>query len=65
MAVSNDLTPRATAQKLGIRLDAVYAAIWAGRLAAHKKDGRWYVSSSAIEKRLSARGSRPRKSSGR
>jgi excisionase family DNA binding protein len=58
MALTSDLTPRAAAQRLGIRLDAVYSLIWAGRLSAHKKDGRWYVPNSAIEKRLKAQASR-------
>lgn len=58
MALTSDLTPRAAALKLGIRLDAVYSLIWAGRLSAHKKDGRWYVPASAIEKRLKAQTSR-------
>ena len=65
MVVLRDLTPRVAAQRLGIRLDAVYAAIWAGRLTAHKKDGRWYVPSSEVEKRLKARGNRRRMSEAR
>lgn len=61
MGMTRDLTPRAAAQKLGIRLDAVYSMIWAGRLSAHKHDGRWYVPTSAIEKRLKAQVRRLRK----
>jgi len=65
MVARSDLTPRAAAQKLGIRLDAVYALIWAGRLSAHKKDGRWYVPASAIEKRLKTQASRVRTTAAR
>lgn len=45
-------SPRKAAQTLGIRLDAVYGLIWAGRLQAEKRDGRWLVSQSAVEARV-------------
>jgi excisionase family DNA binding protein len=50
MAIAN-VTPREVARTLGIRLDAVYSLIWAGRLQAEKKDGRWLISQAAVEKR--------------
>jgi excisionase family DNA binding protein len=46
------VSPREAAQMLGIRLDAVYGLIWAGRLQAEKQDGRWLVSQSAVEARV-------------
>lgn len=58
MTHPDDMTPRRAAQRLGIRLDAVYALIWAGRLPAHKKDGRWCIRAADIEKRLSVQAER-------
>ena len=49
------LKPRDAARALGIRLDAIYPLIWAGRLEAVKQDGRWLIPASAIESRLRAR----------
>jgi hypothetical protein len=54
MKIPNDVSPREAARRLGIRLDAVYALLWAGRLPAQKKDGRWWVDAAAIERRLKA-----------
>jgi excisionase family DNA binding protein len=45
------MSPREAAQMLGTRLDAVYSLIWAGRLQAEKRDGRWLVSQSEVEGR--------------
>jgi excisionase family DNA binding protein len=47
----NYMSPREAAQMLGTRLDAVYSLIWAGRLQAEKRDGRWLVSQTAVEGR--------------
>ena len=49
------LTPRQTAVALGIRLDATYALIWAGKLEAEKRDGRWLIPKQAVEQRIRAR----------
>jgi len=49
------LQPREAARLLGIRLDSVYSAIWAGKLAAIKQDGRWLIPASAIEARAKSR----------
>lgn len=49
-------TPREAATALGVRLDATYALIWTGRLAAEKKDGRWLVPRRAVEERIRQRG---------
>ena len=46
------LKPREAAQALGTRLDAVYSAIWAGRLEAIKQDGRWLIPVSAVNDKL-------------
>jgi excisionase family DNA binding protein len=45
------MSPREAAQTLGIRLDAVYSLIWAGRLLAEKQNGRWLVSRGAVDAR--------------
>lgn len=52
------VSPREAARMLGTRLDAVYGLIWAGRLQAEKRDGRWFVSQSAVEARLSSKAQR-------
>ena len=49
------LSPREAALRLGIRLDATYALIWANKLEAQKHDGRWLIPASAVEARLEAR----------
>jgi hypothetical protein len=54
MTAKETLTPRAAALLLGIRLDAIYALIWAGKLEADKKDGRWEIPRIAVEARLSS-----------
>jgi excisionase family DNA binding protein len=50
-----DLTVRQAARRLGIRIDGVYALLWAGKLVARKQDGRWLVSAADVEKRLRER----------
>jgi excisionase family DNA binding protein len=55
MARRKDLAPKDAAQMLGIRLDSVYAQIWAGRLEAHKLDGRWRIPLASVEARLRAK----------
>ena len=47
-------TPREAAQILGIRLDALYPLIWAGRLTAKKKEGRWLIPCEEVEVRKEA-----------
>ena len=49
------LKPREAARALGIRLDAIYPLIWAGRLEAIRQDGRWLIPASAVEARLKQR----------
>lgn len=51
----SEVTPRQAAQRLGTRLDSLYALIWAGKIPAHKKEGRWLISLDAVEQRLKAR----------
>lgn len=58
MQVTNTQTTvsaREAAQLLGIRLDAVYGLIWAARLTALKRDGRWLVDRAAVDERVKAR----------
>lgn len=52
------MSPREAAQMLGTRLEAVYSLIWAGRLQAEKRDGRWLVSQSAVEGRAHSKAQR-------
>jgi excisionase family DNA binding protein len=54
METPGEVTPRKAAQKLGIRLDAVYSLIWAGRLPARKVDGLWRIPIAAVEERIRA-----------
>jgi excisionase family DNA binding protein len=53
---ARDLSPREAAERLCVRLDSLYALIWAGKLAAHKLDGRWRIPVGAVEARLKKRG---------
>ena len=46
------LSPREAANRLGITLNAVYALLWAGKISADQRNGRWYISAAAVEKRL-------------
>ncbi len=55
MNESGTLTPRAAALLLGVRLDSIYALIWAGKLEAAKRDGRWEISRAAVDMRASSR----------
>jgi len=52
------VSPRESARMLEIRIDAVYGLIWAGRLTAEKRDGRWLVSQSAVAERVSSKARR-------
>ncbi len=51
MSNKNELTPRQAARILGVRLDSIYALIWADKIPARKCDGRWYLPHSAIQVR--------------
>ena len=57
---SQTVSTRTAAQLLGIRLDAVYGLIWAARLSAEKRDGRWLVDKAAVNERVKARSNRQR-----
>jgi excisionase family DNA binding protein len=50
-----NLSPAETARKLGISLEYAYRQIWAGRLPAYKREGKWYVPASEVERRLKER----------
>jgi excisionase family DNA binding protein len=53
--MGNELTVIAAARQLGLTLDAVYRAIYAGRLPARKQARRWLIPASAVAARLKAR----------
>jgi hypothetical protein len=55
MRKTKQMSPREVAGTLGLRLDSVYALLWAGRLPGNKRDGRWYVAADAVMKRLKAK----------
>lgn len=55
MSKVKEISAREAAVRLGLRLDTLYAAIWAGKLQAHKLDGRWRIPLLAVEERLRAR----------
>lgn len=54
------IPPREAAMRLGLRLDSVYALLWAGKLKGQKREGRWHVAVRAVEERLQARRSSAR-----
>lgn len=56
-----EISPRQTAQKLGIRLDGVYALLWAGRLKARKVDGRWLILEADVLQQARRRSGKARK----
>lgn len=43
MSKTTQLTPRQAAKRLGVGLDYIYSLIWAGKLKARKRDGRWVI----------------------
>jgi len=51
----DELTPREVAHQLGVRLDSVYALLWAGKLPGRKHEGRWVIPVEAVKARLKAR----------
>lgn len=51
MSKGPNLTPRLAAQRLGVSLHHLYELIWTGKLAARRVDGRWQVSTAAVERR--------------
>jgi excisionase family DNA binding protein len=60
--IPGEISARKAAQQLGIRLDAVYALIWAGRLPARKVNGLWQIPSSAVDERIKTQAARRNKS---
>ena len=53
--VKSGLTPREVSRLLGIGLDFTYKQIWAGKISADKKDGRWIIPSEVIAERMRQR----------
>jgi predicted site-specific integrase-resolvase len=51
------LSPRQAAHALGIRLDSLYALLWAGKITAEKRDGRWRVCAESVDRRRAQRSS--------
>ena len=49
--IGRKLYVRDAAQALDMRLDSLYSLIWAGKIPAEKKDGRWRIDAAVIEKR--------------
>lgn len=56
MKKANEITPRATAQKLGVSLYFVYQSLWAGKLPGRKVGRGWRIPMAAVEDRLKKRG---------
>jgi excisionase family DNA binding protein len=50
-----ECTVREAARRLGVRLDVVYASLWAGKLAARKYRGKWFIPLAAVEARRQSR----------
>jgi excisionase family DNA binding protein len=55
MDKKGQITPREAANSLGVRLDYIYSLIWAGKLQATRKDGRWLVSANSVRNRVQER----------
>jgi excisionase family DNA binding protein len=53
--LKRDLTPREMSQLLGWGLDYTYKLLWAGKISAVKKEGRWIIPSEAIAERMRQR----------
>ncbi len=58
--MQEELSVIETTRRLGVGIDATYKLIYAGKLAAHKIDGRWRISASVVEARLRAQAERRR-----
>lgn len=46
-----EITVAEAARRLGVTIAYVYTLVWAGKLEARKENGRWLVSSKAVEER--------------
>jgi excisionase family DNA binding protein len=55
MAKLEDFTIREAAKRLDLTLNYLYQLVWSGKLAAHRRDGRWSIPAEAIEGRLRIR----------
>lgn len=55
MGRKKNLAPKEAARRLKTRLDSVYSLIWAGKLEAHKIDGKWRIPVHAVEQRARRR----------
>jgi excisionase family DNA binding protein len=53
--MTTELTPREAARRLRVSLYFIYQSLWAGKLPAHKVDGRWRIPARAVEARLKQR----------
>jgi hypothetical protein len=58
MIMANFISPREAAKKSHKSLNAIYTAVWTGRLRAEKCDGRWLISEEAVDEFLQRRRSR-------
>jgi excisionase family DNA binding protein len=51
---TEEITPRETAMRLGVRLDGVYSLLWAGKIRGRKVNGRWLISAADVGERIRA-----------
>jgi|NGEPerStandDraft_6_1074524.scaffolds.fasta_scaffold101436_3 excisionase family DNA binding protein len=56
--MTTELTPREAARRLRVSLYFIYQSLWAGKLPAHKVDGRWRIPAKAVDERLRAQAER-------
>jgi excisionase family DNA binding protein len=52
MQVTNEISAREAAKRLGVGLSHVYQLLWAGKIPARKRDGAWCIPGDAVEARL-------------
>ncbi|HVN81557.1 MAG TPA: helix-turn-helix domain-containing protein [Terriglobia bacterium] len=55
MASTNGMSPREAAVQLHVGLAHVYHLLWAKKLPATRKNGRWFIPVDAIDLRLRAK----------
>jgi len=56
MPRTNEISPRAAAQKLGVSMYFVYQLLWTGKLRGKKVGKNWLIPVDAVEARLKQRG---------
>jgi excisionase family DNA binding protein len=53
MSDRNNISVREAASMLGVSLQQIYKLVWDGRFSSRKIDGKWRISTAAVQSRLS------------